>query len=73
MTKKKLLIDPDLLTASIIYVDKQIEVMRKYGTPPYLDQAAFDELVYQCARYPQQLRNLMKKYAKRVPSERKPR
>ena len=53
----KLQIDADLLKNSKEYVDKQLEVMRKYNSAPMLTQKEYEQLILECAKYPQRIRN----------------
>ncbi len=50
-------IDPDLWEASTKYVEEQLAIMGKYGSAPVLTEAQRQRLVYDCAKYPQQIRN----------------
>lgn len=67
MAKKKIIeIDPDLLAASKKYVEDQFTIMRAHGSVvSVLTPTEYDQIVYDCARAPQVIRNWNKKLAKR--------
>jgi hypothetical protein len=67
--KKRIQIDDDLLVAATEYVEAQLATMRKFESAPNLTEEAYDELVYKCAKYPQELRNLTTKLEKRKGKE----
>jgi hypothetical protein len=57
-------IDQDIWDHTQQYVKDQIAIMKRHGSEPDppLTEAQFQDLVYVTARYPQQVRNLRKKY-----------
>lgn len=65
--KSRIPIDPDLLEASAEYVQKQIAVITEHGTAPTLSAEDEEHLVYNCAVYPQECRNLQQKLGKKYP------
>jgi hypothetical protein len=60
-TRRRLAIDADLLVASQEYVNKQMDVMAQYGERPKLTERELDKLIYDCAAYPQRLRNQVRR------------
>jgi hypothetical protein len=64
--KHSLPIDQDLWDLTQQYVKDQIALMARHGSEPKppLTDAQFQDLVYATAKYPQQVRNLRKKYEK---------
>jgi len=64
--KHTLPIDQDLWDLTQQYVKDQIALMARHGSQPEppLTDAQFQDLVYATAKYPQQVRNLRKKYEK---------
>jgi len=59
--KKRLKIDEDLLQVARDYVNAQLDIMSKYGNPANVGEEKFNELVEECAQYPQLLRNMRSK------------
>ena len=58
MPKKKIIpIDPDIRAAATEYVNKQLDVMEKYGSRPELSPEHTAQLVFDVAKYPQEIRN----------------
>src|SRR5271157_2915981 len=66
-------IDQDLWDLTQQYVKDQIALMARHGSQPDppLTEAQYQDLVYVTAKYPQQVRNLRKKYEKDPDAERK--
>jgi len=62
--KHTLPIDQDLWDLTQQYIRDQIALMARHGSQPEppLTEAQFQDLVYATAKYPQQVRNLRKKY-----------
>jgi hypothetical protein len=61
MSRKRIEIDPDLWKLTEEYVERQLETMRKFDSAPTLTTEAYCKLVYDCAKYPQEIRNLIAK------------
>ena len=58
--KHKLVIDPDIWTSTLQYVKDQLAIMKRHGSepdPPLTDEE-HNDLVYDIARHPQEIRNL---------------
>jgi hypothetical protein len=62
--KHTLPIDQDIWDSTQQYCLDQINIMKRHGSQPDppLTEAEFKDLVYVTAKYPQQIRNLRKKY-----------
>lgn len=54
---KDLAIDPEIYQRARLYVESQLEVMRKYGSAPILTPEEYENLVYDCARPAQAMKN----------------
>jgi hypothetical protein len=59
-------IDQDIWDSTQQYVKDQIAIMARHGSQPEppLTDAQFRDLVYATAKYPQQVRNLRKRFEK---------
>jgi polyribonucleotide nucleotidyltransferase len=66
VAKKHIAIDEDLLLASKKYAEDQLAIMATYGDAPNLSEEQMERLIYDCARYPQELRNMTNKFAARA-------
>ncbi len=60
-TKRRLVIDADIRSEAVAYVQRMLHIMRQHGAAPDLSESRLEQLIYDCARYPQELRNVMKK------------
>lgn len=58
---RKLTIDPEIYQRALLYVEQQIEVMRKYGSAPILTPEQYEKLVYDCAQPAQVIKNWEKR------------
>lgn len=61
MPKKQLTIDPDIHAAAEAYVNKQLDTMGEHGCRLVLTPNGYAQLIYDVAKYPQEIRNLNEK------------
>jgi hypothetical protein len=61
MAKRKMIVDDDLLVASREYVNKQMDVIGKFGSRPMVSDERFEQLVYECALPAQTIRDMSKR------------
>jgi hypothetical protein len=66
-TRERIKIDIDLMHAAQKYVNEQLEVMENFGSAPILTAEQYGELVYNCAKPPQEIRNLTLKAERKTP------
>ena len=66
MEKERIASEEDVICAVKAYLENIEFVIKKYGDPTAMSTEQKEDLIYELAEYPQQLRNLERKFGWRV-------